>query len=139
MKFLVSALAALALLIPCLADSAELPKLNMALSPQVAGEQLPAQPGAPSGLTLVIVPSGFRLTWSPASHAQGSVTGYEIVRATIFSGPYETVARVGKDMTMYTDTTALKEIIYFYKVRAIAGDQHSPFSREVTGEIPGAP
>lgn len=96
-------------------------------------------PGAPAGLRLVVVSSGIRLAWSLSLQDPGSVTGYEIVRATIFSGPYEVLARVDKGVFTYTDTTAAAENIYFYKVRSMAGDLYSPFSREAAGEIPGVP
>jgi len=112
----------------------------MAIGPaQSAGEERPAPLAAPTALKLVIVPSGFRLSWQPAPQGLERVTGYEIVRATIFSGPYEAVARVGKGVRSYTDTTAMPEHIYFYKVRALAGKENSPFSSAASGEIPGTP
>lgn len=112
----------------------------MALSPaQSAGEERPAPLAAPTALKLVIVPAGFRLSWQSAPQEPGRVTGYEIVRASVFSGPYEAVARVGKGVYSYTDMTAKPENIYFYKVRALAGDEYSPFSSAATGEMPGTP
>lgn len=104
-----------------------------------ADEQKRMPPGAPAGLRLVAVSSGIRLAWRLSPQDPGSVTGYEIVRATIFSGPYEVLARVGKGVFTYTDTTAAAENIYFYKVRAMAGDLYSPFSKEAAAEMPGVP
>ena len=94
---------------------------------------------APNGLTLRIVPEGFLLNWSPSPQDPGVVTGYEIVRTTVFSGPYETVGTVSKGVFSFVDKTAKPEAIYFYKVRALAGSLYSPFSREAAGEMPGRP
>jgi len=94
---------------------------------------------APSGLTLRIVPEGFLLSWTPPPEEPAVVTGYEIVRATYFSGPYEMVGTVGRGVSSFVDRTAKPEAIYFYKVRAVAGNQHSPYSREASGERPGKP
>jgi len=102
-------------------------------------EILVAQLQAPTGLTLRIIPEGFLLSWSPSPQDPRVVTGYEIVRAAIFSGPYETVGTVSKGVFSFIDKTVQPEAIYFYKVRAIAGGQYSPFSGEAAGEIPGKP
>ena len=88
---------------------------------------------------LRIVSNGFQLNWTPSPQDPGPVTGYEIVRTTVFSGPYETVGTVGKGVFSFVDKTPKPEAIYFYKVRAIAGSQYSPFSREASGEMPGKP
>ena len=95
--------------------------------------------GAPTALRLKIIQNGFQLDWTPSPQDPGVVTGYEIVRATFFSGPYETVGIVEKGILTFVDKTAKPEAIYFYKVRAIAGGRYSPFSREAAGEIPGTP
>ena len=100
----------------------------------VAKAQKQAAPAAPTSLKLVIVPDGFKLSWKPASEAAGVVTGYEIVRAEVASGPFTTVAKVDKGVAEYIDTTAAPEIIYYYKVRAVAGTTYSPYSNTVTGE-----
>jgi hypothetical protein len=90
--------------------------------------------GTPTALRLVIVPNGFKLTWKPPAEASGAVTGYEIIRSDLASGPFTTVAKVDKGVTDYIDTTASPEIIYYYKVRAVAGTTYSPYSNTVTGE-----
>jgi hypothetical protein len=97
------------------------------------------KPGAeelvgPLALKLVIVPNGFKLTWKLSPQDSGNVTGYEIVRSDRASGPFEKVATVGNEVSEFVDTTASKEIIYYYKVRAVAGHQSSPYSNTVTGE-----
>ena len=90
--------------------------------------------GAPTALKLVIVPNGFKLTWKLSPQDPGIVTGYEIVRSDRASGPFDNVASVNKEVSEYIDTTASKEIIYYYKVRAKAGNIDSPYSNMVTGE-----
>ncbi len=90
--------------------------------------------GAPTALKLVIVPNGFKLTWRLSPQDPGIVTGYELVRSDRASGPFDNVAAVHKEVSEYIDTTASKEIIYYYKVRAKAGNIYSPYSNTVTGE-----
>jgi len=88
----------------------------------------------PEALRLRIVQNGFQLDWKLSPQDPGAVTGYELVRSDRFTGPYDTVATVGNGTARYVDTTASREIIYFYKVRAMAGKASSPFSNTVTGE-----
>jgi hypothetical protein len=99
-----------------------------------AGGEKDITPGAPTALKLVIVPNGFKLTWKLSPQDPGIVTGYEIVRSDRASGPFDNVASVDKEVSEYIDTTASKEIIYYYKVRAKAGNVDSPYSNTVTGE-----
>jgi hypothetical protein len=91
-------------------------------------------PEAPTALKLVIVPNGFKLTWKFPPQDPGAVTGYEIVRSDLASGPFTTVARLDKGVSQYIDTTASSERIYYYKIRAMAGSDFSPYSNTVTGE-----
>jgi hypothetical protein len=93
--------------------------------------------GAPAALKLVIVPNGFKLTWNLSPQDPGMVTGYEIIRSDRASGPYDSIASVSKGVSEYVDTTASKEIIYYYKVRAQAGNMYSSYSNTVTGERTG--
>jgi hypothetical protein len=97
-------------------------------------EQKSTTPGAPAALKLVIVPNGFKLSWNLSTQDPGTVTGYEIVRSDLASGPFSKVATVDRGVSQYTDTTASREIIYYYKVRAVAGTAYSPYSNTVTGE-----
>jgi hypothetical protein len=90
--------------------------------------------GAPTALKLVIVPNGFKLTWKLSPQDPGIVTTYDLVRSDRASGPFDDVASVKNDVSEYIDTTASKEIIYYYKVRAKAGNIYSPYSNTVTGE-----
>ncbi len=97
--------------------------------------QAPGEPlRPPEALRLKIVPNGFQLDWKLSPQDPGAVTGYELVRADRFTGPYDAVATIGKGIARYVDTTASREIIYFYKVRAVAGTRSSPFSNTVAGE-----
>jgi len=89
---------------------------------------------APTALRLMIVPNGFKLSWKPSPQDPGIVTGYEIVRSDLASGPFTKVATVDKGVFEYIDTTASPETIYYYKVSAVAGNVHSPYSNTVTGE-----
>ena len=90
--------------------------------------------GAPTQLRLVIVPNGFKLSWNPSPQDPGIVTGYEIVRSDLASGPFIKIATIAKGVSQYIDTTASPEIIYYYKIRAVAGTVYSPYSNTVTGE-----
>jgi len=100
-----------------------------------AGATVPA----PTALHLKIAGNGFQLTWTLSPQDPDQVTGYEIVRADVFSGPYETVGKVEQGVSSFVDRTAKAEVIYFYKVRALAGNRQSPFSKEAAGEITGRP
>ena len=91
-------------------------------------------PGAPSALRLMIVPNGFKLTWKLSPQDSGNVTGYEIARSNLASGPFIKVANVDKGISQYVDTSAKPENIYYYQLRAIAGNAYSPYSNTVTGE-----
>jgi len=108
-------------------------KSDQKKDPEVVEETV-AVAGAPAALHLKIVKNGFQLNWTLSPQDPGTVTGYEIVRADRFSGPYDPVATVGKGTSQYIDETASREIIYFYKVRTIEGKAYSPFSNTVTGE-----
>lgn len=118
-------------LICTVAFAGEVPQMQEG---KTVAEQARSMAQAPSGLHLKIVENGFQLTWALSPQDPGAVDGYEIVRSDRFSGPYERVATVGKGISQYHDPSAFKEIIYFFKVRAIVGKEFSPFSNTVTGE-----
>jgi hypothetical protein len=99
-----------------------------------AAEEKSAAPGPPNELKLVLVPNGFRIAWKPSPQDPGIVTGYEVVRADLASGPFVRIATLPKGVHEYTDTTASSETIYYYKVRAMAGTAYSRYSNTVTGE-----
>jgi len=93
--------------------------------------------GPPSELKLVIQGKGFLLTWKASPDDPTTLTGYEIVRANVASGPFQAIATVGKGILKYYDGTAHPEVIYYYKVRALADKVYSGYSNTVTGERPG--
>jgi hypothetical protein len=101
---------------------------------QAVSEETGTDAGAPVLSYLKIVQNGFQLNWTLSPQDPGTVTGYEIVRADRFTGPYAQVATVEKGTSQYIDTTASPETIYFYKVRAVVGSGFSPFSNPVSGE-----
>ena len=123
------ALAALMISLPGFADGQIVRKKEM-----TAAQGTGTEVQAPAALHLKIVQNGFQLNWTLSSHDPDVVTGYEIVRSDRFSGPYDPVATAGKGISQYIDTTALPEIIYFYKVRAITEKGYSDFSNPVSGE-----
>jgi len=105
----------------------------------LAGQADTTTTQAPSALHLKIAGNGFQLDWTLSPQDPDGVTGYEIVRADIFSGPYETVGKVKQGVSSFVDRTVKPEVIYFYKVRALSGSQPSPFSKEAAGEVMGNP
>ena len=142
MKTILSALLILSLLAPMatLAGAEGWGETAVLPGQMQAGEEKGLSPEAPTGLRLVIEQGGFLLTWDLSPQDPGVVTGYEIVRAAnIAGGPYEPLAIVGNGVNQYTDTSVSPENIYFYKVRAMAGETASLFSNTVSGEIPGVP
>jgi hypothetical protein len=94
--------------------------------------------GPPSQLRLFITENGFQLTWKPSPQDPGRVTGYEIVRSGEFTGPYERLAVVKEGVHQYLDTSAAPDVVYFFKVRAMAGDEYSHFSNIAGGERPSS-
>lgn len=107
-----------------------------AVSAPAGAQDLNPAIGPPSQLRLLIVDSGFQLNWKPSPQDPGKVTGYEIVRSGEFGGPYEKIATVRQGVRQYLDTSAAPGVIYFYRVRALAGDKYSHFSNIAGGERP---
>ena len=97
-------------------------------------DEISTIPGAPTVLKIVIVQNGFKLSWNLSSQDPGIVTGYEIMRSELASGPFTKIATLDKGVSQYVDATASPEIIYYYKVKALAGSMFSPDSNIVTGE-----
>jgi hypothetical protein len=97
----------------------------------------PDGPGIPANLRTAISGKAIRLTWkAPLDHPE-LVTGYEVVRASLASGPFNTVSIVGQDTVTFLDTKAKPEVIYFYKIRATGKEEDSPYSPPVSAEISG--
>ena len=95
---------------------------------------VPTGPDAPSGLTVTPSINGLYLTWTASPQDPGCVTGYEVVRATSSGGVFSTVATVGTGVIKYNDATASAGTTYYYKIRAKAGSEYSPYTAEVSGK-----
>ena len=119
----------------CVADASLAENNIFVQSVSIASsEEARSAPEAPSNLTLDMVPGGLHLAWVLSRQDPGIVKGYEIVRATDYRGIYKRIGIVGKGISHYDDLSVNSEGIYFYKVRAIAGDSYSPFSNVATGD-----
>lgn len=99
-----------------------------------SSDEARSAPEAPTKLALDMLPGGLHLAWVLSPQDPGVVTGYEIVRATDYRGIYKRVGVVGKGISHYDDLSVHPKGIYFYKVRAIAGDSYSPYSNVATGD-----
>ena len=95
---------------------------------------VPTGPDAPSGLTVTPSINGLYLTWTASAQNPGCVTGYEVARATTSGGVFSTVGTVAASVLKYNDTTASAGTTYYYKVRAMAGSEPSPYTAEVSGK-----
>jgi hypothetical protein len=94
-----------------------------------------AGPGAPTKLTLDVVPPALYLEWKLSPQDPGMVTGYEIMRAMDYRGPYHKIATVNKGISHYEDASVSPKVIYFYKVRAVSEDSYSPYSNVAVGDV----
>ena len=93
-----------------------------------------AIPNAPSNLTATAISSTqIRLTWTDNSSDE---TRFYIERKTGASGTYSTLAYVYANVTTYTDTSALHNTEYFYRVRAYNAGGYSPYSNEASTTTP---
>ncbi len=95
---------------------------------------VPSGPDAPTGLTVTPSTTGLYLAWTASAQDPGCVTGYEIARATTSGGVYSTIGTVNKGVVKYNDTSAEVGTMYYYKVRAKAGSEYSPYTAEVSGK-----
>ncbi len=95
---------------------------------------VPTGPDAPSGLTVTPSINGLYLTWTASPNDPGCVTKYEIARSTTSGGVFSTIDTVDKGVIKYNDTTASAGTQYYYKVRAMAGSEFSPYTAEVSGK-----
>jgi hypothetical protein len=95
---------------------------------------VPSGPDAPSGLTVTPSTTGLYLAWTASAQDPGCVTGYEIARATTSGGVFSTVGTVDKGVIKFNDATAEVGTQYYYKVRAKAGTEYSPYTVEVSGK-----
>lgn len=93
-----------------------------------AGLLWAAVPNAPSGLTATALSySQIKLTWTDNSSDEQY---FYIERKTGASGNYSHVATVGANITTYTDTSALHNTEYYYRVNAYGAGAYSPYSND---------
>jgi hypothetical protein len=67
------------------------------------------------------------LLWQEESDLAGIIS-YKILRAEFPTGPFLTLARVGKDRSMYVDNSAAVDVVYWYRIVAESGDASSVVS-----------
>jgi hypothetical protein len=93
---------------------------------------------APSDLSATAVSSSqINLSWSPPLNDGGSpVTGYKIIRSTVGSATWSTIAQdTNSTSTAYSDTGLTPSTTYYYRVYAINSDgtgQVSNYARATT-------
>ena len=62
------------------------------------------------------------LSWRKASELT-NFTCYKVLRASFPTGPFSTLATIGKNELMYVDSTAAMDVIYWYKIVAEDGSK----------------
>lgn len=83
-----------------------------------------------------------RLFWDDESALE---KGYEVYRSTEVSGFYQFMGLLEEDAVSFEDTTAISNMEYFYKLRAVSNDKVSPYTTAVSvltgtdNEIPSSP
>gem|GEM_PF-7069851 len=100
----------------------------------------PYTPGVPSSFAAKALSyTEVKLTWADTlSHE----TGYEVVRSTTDGGTYLPVGTLTANDTTFTDSGLVASQTYYYKIRAIAAANESPYSGSVsamTGSLPATP
>ena len=94
---------------------------------------------APSNLTAEKVDGGVNLSWDAPAADAGSVTGYEILRATGDGEITTLVDDTASTATAYRDATATdSEETYTYEVKAIRGEDRSRASGQAQVAPPAA-
>jgi hypothetical protein len=82
------------------------------------------RPLPPAGVKVTTTANNATVTWQPSASAK--VTGYVIYRGTgaqPWQVDYRATGRVAKDQTSYQDKDLKAGTLYYYCVRALAGDQ----------------
>lgn len=99
-----------------------IPKNFFALDENASGTPL----APPSLLTATAAAyNKITLSWTDNSSDE---SGFEIVRATAFAGPYNPVTTVPANTVTYNDSALNANTRYYYRVRAINNSGASPFS-----------
>jgi hypothetical protein len=87
-----------------------------------------ANPAAPTGLSAMAGNATVALSWSASSGA----TSYNVYRGTTPGGESATALATGITTTTYTDSTAVNNTTYYYKVAAVNEAGTSPMSNEAS-------
>ena len=72
-----------------------------------------------------------KLAWEDTSNE----LGFEIERKEDSGGTYRQIAKVGENVTIYTDTALKAGVTYYYRIRAYNSSGHSSYSDEICVEI----
>jgi len=92
-----------------------------------------APPGSPTGIA---GDKQVSLSWGASVEA----SGYQVKRATVPGGPYETVACVAATATSYSDTGLVDGTTYYYVVSATyAGNPNSGGASDNSAEVSATP
>ena len=87
-----------------------------------------------TGAAATPVQHSVALSWSPSS---SSITGYNVYRGTVSSGPYTKINPSLDTTTSYTDSTVQSGQTYFYVTTAVGTDGvESSYSNQVTAVVP---
>ncbi|HSJ56439.1 MAG TPA: M12 family metallo-peptidase [Anaerolineae bacterium] len=83
-------------------------------------------PSAPTGLAATAIsPSSIVLTWTDTS---GDESGFEIERSPDGAGSWGWISSTGTNVTTFTDTSAVANTPYYYRVRAVNAFGASDYS-----------
>ena len=98
--------------------------LAVSLSPANPYDPLPLSP--PTSVIAQDTPNdggnSIDIRWTPSGDDRavaGSVTGYEVQRATSSGGPFEKVGKVAAGESAYTDATVRDGVPYYYRIAAL--------------------
>jgi fibronectin type 3 domain-containing protein len=83
----------------------------------VSSPQTTAAAPTPADFYAAAGTGGVSLEWAPVSDS--NLTGYNLYRSTSLAGPYTALLSAPTTATAYTDTTAVSNTTYYYKVTAV--------------------
>ncbi len=89
--------------------------------------------GAPNRVQATPVSDGLRITWIAAAEAPTDIAAFEIARAGDPAGSFSIIGLENGTVNEFIDRTAVAGTIYFYRVRAIAQFNCTPWSDAARG------